>query len=51
MTPLHFAACHSDHFGDGLIDIDPLLLGWRLLDQSANSLDDFAGSLTVLHYS
>jgi hypothetical protein len=51
MIPLHFAARHSDHFADGLIDVDPLLLRWRLLDQSANSLDDFAGSLTVLDRS
>ena len=50
MISLHFALRQRDHFTYDLIDVEPILLRRSLFNQGANSGDDFARSMSVIHH-
>src|SRR2546423_500849 len=50
MISLHFALPEPDHFTYCLVDLEPIFLRWSFFDQGANSGDDFARSLSVIHH-
>src|SRR4030095_661151 len=50
MISLHFALPEPDHFTYDLVDVEPISLRRSLFNQGANSGDDFARSLIVIHH-
>ena len=50
MISLHFALRQRDHFTYRLVDVEPIFLRWSFFSQAANSGDDFARSLSVIHH-
>src|SRR5438874_12110049 len=50
MISLHFALPEPDHFTYCLVDLEPIFLRRSLFNQGANSGDDFARSLSVIHH-
>src|SRR5437870_2053228 len=50
MISLHFALPEPDHFTYALVDVEPISLRRSLFNQGANSGDDFARSLSVIHH-
>src|SRR6266508_57673 len=50
MISLHFALPEPDHFTYRLVDVEPISLRRSLFNQGANSGDDFASSLSVIHH-
>src|SRR5215470_17595659 len=50
MISLHFALRQRDHVTYYLVDVEPIFLKRSLFNQGANSRDDFARSLSVIHH-
>src|SRR6266850_4072599 len=50
MISLHFALPEPDHFTYDLVNVEPIFLRRSLFNQGANSGDDFAHSLSVIHH-
>src|ERR1700752_2720407 len=50
MISLYFALRQPDHFTYDLVDVEPIFLGRSLFNQGANSGDDLARSLSVIHH-
>src|SRR5262245_64199125 len=50
MISLHFALREPDDFTYHLVDVEPIFLRRSLFNQGANSGDDLARSLSVIHY-
>jgi hypothetical protein len=39
----HFAAGQGQDVANGFVEVEPILAGWRLLGQGADSVDDVTG--------
>src|SRR6266542_2518386 len=50
MISLHFALRQRDHFTYRLVDVERIFLRWSFFSQGANSSDDVAHSLSVIHH-
>jgi hypothetical protein len=46
--PVHFAARQGDDLKDDFVDVRPVFPRWRFLDEGADPVDDFAGSIAVV---